>query len=398
MKRHAFRQWNLAASFLVIFLLLGGCGNSNPGGQPPPPEVAYTTVEQKPVVMTTELPGRTSAYLVAEVRPQVGGIIQKRLFTEGAEVKAGQALFQIDPALYQAAFENAKAALARSEAQLSSIQLKEKRLKELWAERAVSQQDYDDASATLKQVQADIQYGKATVETARINLKYTTIAAPISGRIGKSSVTEGALVTAGQPVALATIQQLNPMYVDVTQSTTDILRLRRLFQEGRLNENGSHQRRVRLLLDDGTEYAEKGNLQFRDVSVDPTTGSVMLRIVFPNPKNILLPGMYVRTVVQEGINRQAILIPQQAVSRDPKGNPLTLVVNAAGQAEQRQLTIERAVGNDWLISSGLNAGDCVIVEGALKVKPGIPVKAVPFDPLGKNNNPAASAGNKRGGR
>ncbi|MEE9936318.1 MAG: efflux RND transporter periplasmic adaptor subunit [Deltaproteobacteria bacterium] len=398
MKRHAFRQWNLAASFLVIFLLLGGCGNSNPGGQPPPPEVAYTTVEQKPVVMTTELPGRTSAYLVAEVRPQVGGIIQKRLFTEGAEVKAGQALFQIDPALYQAAFENAKAALARSEAQLSSIQLKEKRLKELWAERAVSQQDYDDASATLKQVQADIQYGKATVETARINLKYTTIAAPISGRIGKSSVTEGALVTAGQPVALATIQQLNPMYVDVTQSTTDILRLRRLFQEGRLNENGSHQRRVRLLLDDGTEYAEKGNLQFRDVSVDPTTGSVMLRIVFPNPKNILLPGMYVRTVVQEGINRQAILIPQQAVSRDPKGNPLTLVVNAAGQAEQRQLTIERAVGNDWLISSGLNAGDRVIVEGALKVKPGIPVKAVPFDPLGKNNNPAASAGNKRGGR
>jgi membrane fusion protein (multidrug efflux system) len=398
MKRHAFRQWNLAASFLVIFLLLGGCGNSNPGGQPPPPEVAYATVEQKPVVMTTELPGRTSAYLVAEVRPQVGGIIQKRLFTEGAEVKAGQALFQIDPALYQAAFENAKAALARSEAQLSSIQLKEKRLKELWAERAVSQQDYDDASATLKQVQADIQYGKATVETARINLKYTTIAAPISGRIGKSSVTEGALVTAGQPVALATIQQLNPMYVDVTQSTTDILRLRRLFQEGRLNENGSHQRRVRLLLDDGTEYAEKGNLQFRDVSVDPTTGSVMLRIVFPNPKNILLPGMYVRTVVQEGINRQAILIPQQAVSRDPKGNPLTLVVNAAGQAEQRQLTIERAVGNDWLISSGLNAGDRVIVEGALKVKPGIPVKAVPFDPLGKNNNPAASAGNKRGGR
>jgi len=386
----------LLAATLIAFS--GGCGKRQGAPPPGPPEVGFVTLATDRAALTTELPGRTAPFLVAEVRPQVGGIIQKRLFTEGAEVKAGQALFQIDPALYQAAFENAKAALARSEAQLSSIQLKEKRLKELWAERAVSQQDYDDASATLKQVQADIQYGKATVETARINLKYTTIAAPISGRIGKSSVTEGALVTAGQPVALATIQQLNPMYVDVTQSTTDILRLRRLFQEGRLNENGSHQRRVRLLLDDGTEYAEKGNLQFRDVSVDPTTGSVMLRIVFPNPKNILLPGMYVRTVVQEGINRQAILIPQQAVSRDPKGNPLTLVVNAAGQAEQRQLTIERAVGNDWLISSGLNAGDRVIVEGALKVKPGIPVKAVPFDPLGKNNNPAASAGNKRGGR
>ncbi|MBP7342464.1 MAG: efflux RND transporter periplasmic adaptor subunit [Smithellaceae bacterium] len=398
MKRHTVLQWRLAASFLVVFLLLYGCGNSNPGGPPPPPEVAYITVEQKPVVMTTELPGRTSAYLVAEVRPQVGGIIQKRLFTEGAEVKAGQALFQIDPALYQAAFENAKAALARSEAQLSSIQLKEKRLKELLTERAVSQQDYDDASAALKQIQADIQYGKATVETARINLKYTTISAPISGRIGKSNVTEGALITAGQPVALATIQQMDPMFVDVTQSTADISRLRRLFQEGRLDENGSNQRKVRLLLDDGAPYAWKGTLQFRDVSVDPTTGSVTLRVLFPNPKNILLPGMYVRTIVQEGINKQAILVPQQAVSRDPKGNPLTLVVDATGKVEQRSITIERAVDNDWLVSTGLSAGDRVIVEGTLKVKPGMPVKAVPFDPPGGIKNPAVPANNRNGGR
>jgi membrane fusion protein (multidrug efflux system) len=347
------------------------------------PEVAYITVQTRPVVTTTELPGRTSAQLVAEVRPQVGGIIQKRLFTEGADVRTGQALFQIDPSLYQAALNNAKAALARSEANLSAIQLRAGRLRELLAEKAVSQQDYDDAAAALKQTQADIQYGKATLEAARINLAHCTITAPISGRIGRSSITPGALVTAHQPLALATIQQLDPMYVDVTQSTADILRLHRQLQQGRLNLTPDSRRQVRLLMEDGTEYPWKGTLQFQDITVDSTTGSVVLRMEFPNPKRILLPGMFVRTMIEEGVHPNAILIPQQAVSRDPKGNPLALLINAKGIVEQRPLTLDRAIGDAWFVSSGLATGDRVIVEGLQRVRPGVPVKAVSFE-TGKN--------------
>lgn len=376
-----------AAVILLAGSLLGGCGDKK-GGPPPIPEVAVVTIQSKPVATTTELTGRTSANLVAEVRPQVGGIIQKRLFTEGADVRAGQVLFQIDPALYQATLENAKAALARSEAQLTTIQLKANRFRELLVEKAVSQQDYDDVSAALKQTQADVQYAKATLETARINLKYTTIAAPISGRIGRSSVTEGALVTAQQPAVLATIQQLDPMYVDVTQSTTEILRLRQQLQEGQMNQNGRNQQKVRLVLVDGKEYPLKGELKFRDVTVDPTTGSVILRILFPNPNGVLLPGMFVRTIVQEGIRNKAILIPQQAVSRDPKGNPQTLIVDAKGIVQQRPLTLDRAIGDAWLVSSGLETGERVIIEGTLKVKPGVPVKAVPFENGGKTKKPA----------
>lgn len=368
-----------AALLCASLLILGGCGNQKAGGPMPVPEVAYVTIQQKQVALTTELPGRTAAHLVAEVRPQVGGIIQKRLFTEGADVQAGQALFQIDPALYQATLENAKASLARSEAQVTTLQLKEKRLKELLADRAVSQQDYDDAAAALKQSQADIQYAKATLETARINLKYTTIAAPISGRIGKSSVTEGALVTAQQATALATIQQLDPIYVDVSQSTADIMRLRNLLAKGLIDQNGKTQKKVRLILDDGSEYPLSGTLQFRDISVDSTTGSVILRIVFPNPNGILLPGMFVRAVVQEGIDKQAILVPQQGVSRDPKGNPVTLIVDKEGKVQQKPLTLDRAIGDAWLVTAGLAVGDRVIVEGMLKAKPGMPVKAVPFE-------------------
>jgi len=365
-------------------LILSGCGEKN-AGPPPLSEVAVVTIKAEPVVITTELAGRTSANLVAEVRPQVGGIIQKRLFTEGADVRAGQVLFQIDPALYQAACDNASAALARSEANLSALMLRAGRLRELLADKAVSQQDYDDAAAALKQTQADIQYAKATLETARINLKYTTITAPISGRIGRSSITEGALVTAQQPAALATIQQLDPMYVDVTQSTADILRLRQQMQEGQLDQNGKNQQKVRLLMDDGTEYPWKGSLQFRDVTVDPTTGSVILRIVFPNSNGVLLPGMFVRAIVQEGIHKNAILIPQQAVSRDPKGNPLTLIVDAFGIVQQRPLTLDRAIGDNWLVSSGLAQGERVIVEGIQKVKPGLSVKTVPFESGEKNS-------------
>jgi len=388
---------------IIVFgcFMLGGCGKKKAGPPPMIPEVAVVTVQQKQVVITTELAGRTSADLVAEVRPQVSGIIQKHLFTEGADVKAGQALFQIDPALYKVALDNATAALARSEAQLSATQLRASRFKDLLAQKAVSQQDYDDAAAALKQVQADIQYGKASVENARINLQYTTITAPISGRIGRSSVTEGTLVTAHQPLALATIQKMDPMYVDVTQSTADIFRLRQQLEKGQIDQNGKNRQTVCLLLDDGTEYPLKGNLQFRDVTVDPTTGSVILRITFPNPKAVLLPGMFVRALVQEGVNKKAILVPQQAVSRDPKGTPTVLIVDAKNIVQQRQLTVDRTIGNDWLVSSGLIPGDRVIVEGIVRAKPGIPVKVVPFENGGNNpekmNNAMPAAKRANGG-
>jgi len=367
----------IISAFLTFCFMLSGCGEKKTGGPPPMPEVAVITIQTKPVVTTTELSGRTSANQVAEVRPQVGGIVQKRFFTEGSDVKAGQTLFQIDPALYQTA-------LARAEANLTALQLKTNRLRELLADKAVSKQEYDDVEAAFKQLQAEVQ-------TARINLKYTSITAPISGRIGKSNVTEGALVTAYQPLALATIQKMDPMYVDVTQSTSDILKLRRQFQEGQLARNGENQRQVKLLLDDGSEYPLKGKLQFQDVTVDPTTGSVILRMVFPNPKGVLMPGMFVRAIIQEGIHKNAILVPQQAVSRDPKGNPQVWIVDKDGNVQQKQLTLDRAIGNEWLVSSGLEQGDQVIVEGISKVKPGSPVKVVPFASSGKNSGGNANA-------
>lgn len=385
MQIHSIAGRMIVISLLAAGILLNGCSDQGKGGPPPPPEVSVMTIQPRQVATTTELPGRTSAHLIAEVRPQVAGIIQKRLFTEGANVRAGQVLFQIDASLYQAALDNAKASLARSEAQLSTIQLKATRLKELLAEKAVSQQDYDDAAAALKQTQADIQFGKASMEVARINLQHTTITAPISGRIGRSSVTEGALVTAHQPQPMVTIQELDPMYVDVTQSTAEILRLRRQLQEGRIEHNMKHLEGVRLLLEDGSEYPWKGTLQFQDVTVDPTTGSVILRMVFPNPKGSLLPGMFVRTVIQEGIRKNAILVPQQAVSRDLKGKPFTFVVDSKGTVQQRPLTLDRTVGDAWLVTSGLESSERVIVEGMLKVKPGAPVRTVPFEPSAKTN-------------
>jgi membrane fusion protein (multidrug efflux system) len=371
-----------AGGVLTAILILGGCGQqTNKGGPPPggPPEVAVVTIQPKRLVITTELAGRTSANLTAELRPQVSGIIRKRLFEEGSSVKIGQALYQIDPASYQAALDNAKAALGRAEANLPAIRLKTDRLRELLVEKAVSQQDYDDVAAALKQTEADVQYWKAMVETARINLGYTSITAPISGRIGRSSVTEGALVTGHQPTALATIQQMDPMYVDVPQSTTELLRLRRRLEEGGLTHNGQIRNKVRLLLEDDTKYPSEGALQFRDVTVDPTTGSVILRIVFPNPKGYLLPGMFVRAVLEEGVNPKALLVPQQAVSRNPKGDPFALLVDAEGKVQQRMLTLDRAIGDAWLVSSGLAPGDRVIVEGKQKARPGASVKVVPFE-------------------
>lgn len=378
---------------LLGSLLLAGCDRQQQSPPPSVPEVAVVTISTQPVVLTTELPGRTSPYRVAEIRPQVSGLILKRLFTEGSDVKAGQILYQIDPAPFQSALDNAKAALSRSEANLLAIRLKAERLQELLADKAVSRQDFDDASAALKQTEADIQYWKATVKTARINLGYCHVTAPISGRIGRSQVTEGAIVTAYQPVPLATIQQLDPMYVDVPQSTTDLLRLKNLLKSGHLDQNGASQKKVGLILDDGSTYPWKGILQFRDVTVEPSTGTVVLRVVFSNPENILLPGMFVRAEVKEGVDKQAILIPQQAVSRDPKGNPLALVVDSQSKVEQRQLTIDRAIGNQWLVTSGLAPGDKVIVEGIQKVRPGATVKAVSTDETG-TPKPAAENTNK----
>ncbi|MBN2398691.1 MAG: efflux RND transporter periplasmic adaptor subunit [Deltaproteobacteria bacterium] len=363
---------------LLSCLYLAGCNGHEKSSAPPPvPEVGVVTIQQQKVTLTTELPGRTIAFRVAEIRPQVNGLIQKRLFTEGGNVKEGQLLYQIDPAPFQAALDNAEAALNRSEANLLATRLKAERFRELLADKAVSRQDYDDAAAALKQTEADIQYWKAMVDTARINLKYTAVTAPISGRIGRSSVTEGALVTAYQPVALATIQQMDPLYVDVPQSTAELLRLKRRIESGTLSQDGTGQKRVRLLLEDGAVYPSEGTLQFRDVTVDQTTGTVTLRVVFPNPDGILLPGMFVRAVVREGVNEAAILVPQQAVLRDPKGNPYALVVDSKDTVEQRQITIDRAMGDQWLVTSGLAAGDRIVVEEIQRVAHGMSVKTQP---------------------
>jgi membrane fusion protein, multidrug efflux system len=389
-------QWSGILIVLLGGLLLSGCESRHQPPPPPVPEVTTVTVQPQRLVLTTELPGRTAAYLIAEIRPQVNGIIQKRLFTEGSDVKVGQVLYQIDPAPFQAALDSARANRAKSEANLVATRLRFERYKGLLAEKAVSQQDYDDREAALKQAEADVEYSKAAVETARINLEYTRVTAPISGRVGKSNVTDGALVTAYQPLALATIQQLDPIYVDVPQSTTELLELKRRLEDGRLNRDGTNQSKVKLILGDGTAYPLEGALQFRDVTVDPTTGSVVLRAVFPNPEGILLPGMFVRAVVKEGINEQAILIPQQAVSRDPKGNPMALIVDSEGKIQQRMLTLDRALGDNWLVSSGLASGDRMVLEGIQKVRPGVSVKVVPFDTARKASKEPGNNGRSAG--
>ena len=368
-------QWGL---LLVALFILTACDQKQQAPpQRPMPQVSFITVQPGEVQLSTQLPGRTSAFRVAEIRPQVSGLIQTRLFTEGSEVKAGQVLYQIDASPFKAALNNAKAALGRAEANLPSLKIRAERYHKMLEIKAVSQQDYDDAKAALNQIEADIQFGKASLEMARINLGYTQVTAPISGRIGKSNVTDGAIVTAYQPIPLATIQQLDPIYVDVPQSTTDLLRLKSRLKDGRL-QRGSDQNKVKLILEDDTVYSLAGTLQFSDVTVDPTTGSVTLRALFPNPEGMLLPGMFVQTIINEGVNAQAILVPQQGVARDPKGNPYALLVDAESKAAFRPLTLDRAIGNKWLVSAGLAPGDKVIVEGLLMLRPGTPVKAVPF--------------------
>jgi len=379
---HGFRGIRLmiAFGFLVVCLSASGCGKKQATASPKggPPEVGVIVVKPQSVTLTTELPGRTSAHLVAEVRPQVGGIIQKRLFTEGSDVKAGQALYQIDPATYQASYASARAALAKAEANLIPARLKEQRFRELVKIKAVSQQDYDDAHASLKQAEAEVASSKAAVESARINLAYTRVTAPISGRIGRSSVTDGALVTASQANALATIQQLGSMYVDVTQSSAEMLTLKRHLAAGLMKSGAAGQARVRLILEDGSTYPLPGTLKFSEVTVEQSTGSITLRAIFPNPRQALLPGMFVRAILEEGVNEQAILVPQRGVTRKPDGSAVTLLVGAEDKVEQRVIKVERTVGENWLVSDGLKPGDRVILEGIQKAKPGSQVKAVPF--------------------
>ncbi len=357
--------------------LVAGCGKPDAGPPPGPPEVGTVTLVAERVVLTTELPGRTVPYMVAEVRPQVSGLLQQRRFEEGADVHAGELLYEIDPAPYRAAVDQAEAALAMAEANLPAARARAERLRGLAATHAVGEQDIEDAEAAFHRAEASVAASRAALESARINLAWTPIKAPISGRTGRSSVTVGALVTAYQPVPLVTIQQLDPIYVDVQQSSAELLRLRRVLSSGALTRDGESAERVKLVLEDGTPYAHEGTLKFQDVTVAPTTGSVTLRMVFPNPENILLPGMFVRAIVEEGVDENAILAPQQGVSRDPRGNAVALVLGPDGKVEERTLELGRALDNRWLVVQGLAAGDQLIVDGLQRVRPGVQARAVP---------------------
>jgi len=359
--------------FIVCAALLTGCdGQENPQQHAQAPQVSVHIVKSAPLAVTTELPGRTDAYRVAEVRPQVSGIILHRNFTEGSDVKAGESLYQIDPATYQAAYDNAKGELVKAQAAANIAHLTVKRYLPLVGTQYVSKQEYDQAVATAQQADASVVAAKAGVESARINLAYTKVTSPINGRIGKSSVTEGALVTNGQSTALATVQQLDPIYVDVTQSSNDFMRLK---QQTSLQKGDTSS--VELLMENGQPYPLKGTLQFSDVTVDESTGSITLRALFPNPQHMLLPGMFVRARIDEGTQPDAILVPQQGVTRTPRGDATVLVVNEKNQVESRTVVAPQAIGDRWLITEGLKNGDRVIISGLQKVRPGVTVVAIP---------------------
>ena len=357
-------------------LLLGGCGASGKDkSADPAPEVGVVIVQPQRVTITTLLPGRTVAFRIAQVRPQVSGIIKQRLFTEGAVVKAGQPLYQLDPAPYQAAYDSAQAAVSKAAANLLTVQLKYDRYLKLATTGDVSQQDRDDVTANLSQAQADEKTARAALETARINLAYTRIVAPIEGRIATSVYTEGALVTANQDSPLTTVQQYQPMYVDMTQPAAAVMRLRSQLASGKLKNADAHSASVKLLMDDGSFYPLEGRLEFTGVTVSEGTGAITLRAVFPNPDGVLLPGMYVRAQLAQAIDESALLLPQQAVSRDARGEATTLVVGPDDKVELRSLTVEPA-SDQWRVVAGLNAGERVIVQGQVKAKIDAPVKPV----------------------
>ena len=375
-KRNAAGLFTLLA--VAAALTLAGCGKQEaPAAPKSVPQVGVVVVKAQQIAVTTVLPGRTSPYQIAEVRPQIGGIVLQRLFREGADVKAGETLYQIDPALYKATYDSAHANLAKSEANLATVKLKAERYRELVKINAVSKQDFDDAEAAEKQAVADVAASQAAQDTARINLDYTRIAAPISGRIGISTVTPGALLTPSQTVALTTVQRLDPIYVDVTQSSADLLRMKHALEDGLLKRAGPQAVKARLLLDDNSKYALEGELAFSDVTVDQGTGTVTLRAIFPNPKHDLLPGMFVRAVLEEGVNEGGLLVPQQGVTRNARGDATALVLGADGKVELHTLEVGEAVGNQWVVKSGLKAGDQLIVEGLQKVKPGVDAQAAP---------------------
>ena len=369
------RALTRAVLCMLLSLMLLACEEGGKGapGSSGPREVVIIKLEPRREVYTTALAGRIASFQVAEVRPQVGGILQQRLFTEGADVKAGQALYQIDPATYEAALDSAQASLMKAEANVTPARLKAERFRELLAIKAVSKQEYDDAQAAFKQAEADVAVNRAAVKTARINLEYTKVRSPISGRIGKSAFTPGALVTANQAQALTSVRQLDPVYVDITQSSQDLLRLRAQFTNGELR-SAAEEAPVRLKLENGAMYPHEGRLQFTDVSVDESTGMVSLRALFPNPEHILLPGMYVRAVIAEGVDENALLVPQRALRRDPKGQASVLLVDGGGKVDVRLVDVGRTVGDSWQVLSGLKPGDRVIVEGGQNVRPGMSVK------------------------
>ena len=400
MKLKTAARSSAAAALVLLALALTACQRSEPAASAAAaaPRVGVVVVQAQPVSLTTELPGRTAAYRIAEVRPQVNGIVLKRLFTEGGEVKAGQQLYQIDPALYQATLDSERAALARSEALVKSATLLAQRYQPLTETRAISRQTYDDAVAARDQARADVLAAKAAVDRARINLVYTRVLAPISGIVGRSTVTEGALVTANQSAPLATVQQIDPIYVDVVQSSAQLLRLQNQLAQGHIaRADGPQAARVSLTLEDGSTFDHDGKLQFSEVTVDPSTGSVTLRAVFPNPDRRLLPGMFVRARLNEGVAQQGLLVPQRGVVRNQRGLPTVNVVNAENKIEVREISADRVVGDSWLVTGGLQPGEKVVVEGLQTIRPGMAVSPVEVAPkagdAGQAPAPAAAAGN-----
>ena len=381
----------LAASGPLFFLglfVLAGCGKPGATTAPAagPAEVITTTLTPETVTLTRELPGRTNAYLVAEVRPQVSGIVRRRLFTEGGLVKEGEPLYQLEDATYQANYKSAQASLAHARATLELASLNARRSAQLEKADAVSRQENEQAVAELRQAEAEIAVAEAAVTASGVVLGYSQITSPVSGRIGKSSVTQGALVTANQQTPLATVQQLDPIYIDLTQSSREWLQLRKDLASGSLHRPDTMP--VTIILEDGTEFQHQGKFAFTEVTVDPTTGSFGFRVIVPNPDEILLPGMYVRAIVGLGVRRNALLVPQQGITRDPRGNATAMIVGPDGNALLRQVRVSQTIGSKWLIESGLNAGDNVIVEGLQKIRPGVPVKSVKAAP---NAVPAAPA-------
>jgi membrane fusion protein (multidrug efflux system) len=393
--------WRTAIAGLgmaAIGLSLAGCKDkpTQAAEAPPRPSVDVVTLHARNVALTTELPGRTSPYRTAEVRPQVNGVILKRLFTEGDTVQAGQQLYQIDPAPYEASLASAQAALLHAQASVKTAQSVVSRYRPLAAAYAVSRQDLDNAVGTLEQNEADVASARAAIKTAEINLAYTKVLSPITGRTGRSAVTEGALVTADQATSLVTVTQLDPIYVDVSQPSATMLRLRREVASGQIQAAGDDKVPVKLQLEDGSPYDQPGTLQFSEVTVDPGTGAVTLRAVFPNPSGLLLPGMFVREQLREGIRQDGIVAPQQGVTHDARGDATALVVGADGKVQSRILTTDRAIGNDWLVTKGLSTGDRLIVRGVQMVQPGIEVTAnevkLDADPAAGSSSPASSLG------